>query len=505
MPRRNPILGGLLAGMAGPLQDYLATLQKDKDTEKANQRIAKRQADESARTEERTLRKDYSDRVIRGEMDPEQAQRAMTLAGHPVSQGFFDSVQPSLDTETANVVKGISGTKSYSDLPSEAGLNASMPRRLAPLVESNIPLKFQDTSTDTPPMDQPDPHAQRISQALYAKRRALAGAGPISESTSVDPTSGAPQRIAQQYNPLTESMKTLSTQATGPGAEQSGVLDALKKLAGEKTDLTGGGPEIRGEGKNRETNVTEPLTLLNLDKELNVRDAHQRRNATFAHSLTAGNEALTTVTIHDAAGNEIPAVLNKKTGEITPGQIPEGMKGGKPARLTQQQQTTQTDLNTAEVEGVKLLEQLHATGLDKSNDPGDPRWTKFLVNNLKVAPADAAKGSAQWSAAYINATLSRTLMGGRPSQYIAELMQPHLPQQGMSGMQLANVTRKVLGTVDGKRQELAGVSKVPLDQLTPKSGKSFNQYRTESEGIPAPSGVKPMFTIDANGNLVPVK
>lgn len=502
MPRRHPILGGLLAGVAGPLQDYLASRQHDIDLEKANARIAKRQADESNRTEERTLRKDLLDRVSRGEMESEQAQRAMVLMGHPMSQGGFDSVQPSVETEVGKIAKGITETKTYGDLQSEAGINATLPKRVAPIPVPDVPIQFRDMSSDTNPFETGDPNANRIGGALQATRRRLAAATPVTELESVNPETGAPQKTARQFNPIERRFTDLGTTTTGPTAAQAGRLASGKTTAELAADLAGGVPEQKGVATGRQKDTEQPGVLQRLDEELGVRDTHARKQATFAHSLTAGSEELAQVTLHDAEGNEIPGVLNKHTGEVKAGTIPEGMKGGKPFKLTAAQQTQQTDLNTAETTGVKLLEQLKATGLDKDNDPASPRLQRFLVNTLKIAPKDAAKAGVQWDAAYINATLSRTLMGGRPSQYIAEMMQPHLPQQAMSGQQLANVMDRVLGTIEGKRKELAGVSRVPLAQLTPKSGKSYEQYRTEREGLPATGPAT--LELDANGNLVPV-
>ena len=314
-------------------------------------------------------------------------------------------------------------------------------------------------------------------------------------------------RTSRRFNPMTNRFDELETRQTGVGAKQKGTLEGASEIQKLLTDLQGGGPEARGAAENRTATVTRPGKVATRVAEGEATWPQTKREIDYREGLTRSRETSTpSVGVgHDAAGNEIPLLIDKRTGKATAVELPEGMKGGKPTRLTQTQQTTQADLNTAETTGVKLLEQLRATKLDQTNDPGDPRLQKFLVNTLKIAPQDAAKAGVQWDAAFINATLSRTLMGGRPSQYIAELMQPHLPQQAMSGRQLAQVMARVLGTIHDKRKELAGVSKVPLSQLTPKSGKSYEEYRNEREGVAVPASVKPMYTVGPNGELVPVK
>ncbi len=111
-------------------------------------------------------------------------------------------------------------------------------------------------------------------------------------------------------------------------------------------------------------------------------------------------------------------------------------------------------LNTAEIEGVKVLKALHDSGLDQSNNPADPRWNQFVVTTLKIAPSDYQKADIQQRAAFVNAALTRQLMGGRPSQYVAQLLQQHLPQGQMSGQQLAHVMSNVLQQAGEQRDEL---------------------------------------------------
>jgi hypothetical protein len=133
-------------------------------------------------------------------------------------------------------------------------------------------------------------------------------------------------------------------------------------------------------------------------------------------------------------------------------------------------------LNTAEVEGVKVLKALRQSGLDQSNSPADPRWQKFVVTTLKIAPEDFQKADIQQRVAFVNAALTRQLMGGRPSQYVAQILQQHLPQGEMSGQQLTHVLHNVLQQTGERRTELQQM----LPGIKgPASGQSYADYLTE--------------------------
>lgn len=507
MPQRNPVLGGLLAGIAGPLQDYLAQRQRDVTAKKADERLRRRQADESTRTEERTLRKDFLDRVTRGEMEPEQAQRAMTMMGHPTTQGAFDSVQPSVENEVGKVVKGIIGTKEYGDLPSEAEVNAGLPKRIAPLRTPEVPLQFRDMSSDAPPFETDDPHANRISGALQATRRRLAGNTPVTELETTNADTGAPQKQARRFNPIENRFTDLGTTTTGPTAAQAGTLASGKTAAELAADLANKVPERQGEAKGRQADVEQPGVMKRLQEELGVRDAHTRGNARYAHGLTAANDQLTTTTLHDAEGNEVPGVLNKRTLQVSPAQMPDDFKGGKATRLTTTQAAQVADINAAETEAVRVLEKLHATGLAKSNDPGGARWRRFLQNDMKIALPDAEEMMIGQNVANVRVSILKSLMGGRPSKYLLEEFSPHIPGQGQTGKAMAETLEQVLRQLGAKRQEMQGAIRgAPASVFTPKSGKTYEQYRREREGVPVPPGTKPMFVVDPKtGELVPNK
>lgn len=160
-------------------------------------------------------------------------------------------------------------------------------------------------------------------------------------------------------------------------------------------------------------------------------------------------------------------------------------------------------LNTAEVEGVKVLKALHQTGLRDSNDPLDPRWEKFMVTTMKMAPADWAKADIQQRTAAINAMLTRGLMGARPSQYVAQIIQQHLPQGDMTGKQLFHALNNVLEQAGERRTETEAISG---HELGPKSGQSYKQWLEELGGSgQAPGGVPSVGGTFNGGKVLSVK
>lgn len=159
-------------------------------------------------------------------------------------------------------------------------------------------------------------------------------------------------------------------------------------------------------------------------------------------------------------------------------------------------------LNTAEVEGVKVLKALHSTGLSESNDPLDPRWNKFMVTTLKMAPEDWNKADIQQRTAAINAMLTRGLMGARPSQYVAQIIQQHLPQGDMTGKQLFHVLNNVLEQAGERRTETEAMTG---RELGPKSGQGYKQWLEEVGGGQSQGGVPSVGGTFNGGKVLSVK
>lgn len=169
------------------------------------------------------------------------------------------------------------------------------------------------------------------------------------------------------------------------------------------------------------------------------------------------------------------AIKFNPDGSVKQIALPPGLSKTGPKDLAVSEVDQLSGIGTAEVEGVKILQQLHKSGLDKSNNPTDPRWEKFVVGTLKMAPTDWNKADIQQRTAFVQAALTRSLMGARPSQYVAQMIQQHMPQGEMTGAQLNHVLNNVLQQGTERRKELANYSGKTIPE--PTSGTNYSQWQ----------------------------
>lgn len=237
---------------------------------------------------------------------------------------------------------------------------------------------------------------------------------------------------------------------------------------------------FRGTGTQRENAAKEGR--LSTASEAQIQAKIDSLQIAAQNAKTAGDAAAARIDLA-AAQAELARVRAQHVGDAKP----------LPANLTDQM----AGLNVAEVEGVKslrLLDQLkQQTGGVDVNDPIDPRWQKFMVTVLKMSPDDWKKADVQQRVAAVNAMLTRGLMGARPSQYIAQMIQQHLPQGDMTPAQLRHVLTNVLEQAQERRTEVEGLSGRDLGSLSPKSGETYDAYTSSVKNVKpgaVPSGVK---------------
>lgn len=187
-------------------------------------------------------------------------------------------------------------------------------------------------------------------------------------------------------------------------------------------------------------------------------------------------------TIHDTshglvrigADNTVTPLLDE-SGQPVQGYHPPKESTGR--RPSFQEVDAASNMNSAEIQAVKVLKHLHETGLDQSNDPSDPRWNAFVAQDLKVRPLDEGKADSIQRTQYVKAVLARAIMGGRPSQYTMQMIEQHLPDSKMSGRALAGVMRDVLDEVRTKRinmQNFYGPDEAK--QMEPVGGETYAQF-----------------------------
>lgn len=154
-----------------------------------------------------------------------------------------------------------------------------------------------------------------------------------------------------------------------------------------------------------------------------------------------------------------------------------GMRGDQGRKPSFQEVDAASNMNSAEIQAVKVLRHLHESGLDQSNDPTDPRWQTFLAQDMKVRPIDEAKADAIQRTQYVKAVLGRAIMGGRPSQYVMQMIEQHLPDSKMSGKQLAGVINDVLDEVRTKRLNMENFyGGDEAKRLEPVGGETYSDF-----------------------------
>lgn len=141
-------------------------------------------------------------------------------------------------------------------------------------------------------------------------------------------------------------------------------------------------------------------------------------------------------------------------------------------------------LNTAEREGVKVLDDLAKSGLSNSDNFADPRFQKWMATKFKVSTNDLAQMDIQQRTAYVQAQVLKTLMSGRPSKWVADLFTQHLPQGEMTGRKLFQVMRDVMEQIGEKREETGNVYGTPMQ---PPMGISYQQW-LQMNGVTTPAG-----------------
>jgi hypothetical protein len=211
-----------------------------------------------------------------------------------------------------------------------------------------------------------------------------------------------------------------------------------------------------------------------------VNEAARKAGATAAATKAAEAPYQTPMMLYDESGAPTPVrfaldAQGKPVASVVPG-LPAGLTKTAPRKLGATEVDKVSSLNNAEVETVKVLKLLHDTGLDKSKSLSDPRWRSFMMTSLQMAPDDLRKGDITQRTQAVQAILLRQLMGGRPSQYVAEIIKPHLPDANMTGELLAHNLKNVMEQVGQYRAEIEHLAGQQPGKLSPTSGMTYQQY-----------------------------
>lgn len=486
MPTRRGVKGAF-AGLGEGLEQIGGTMMQ----EGVRDRQAKRQLLNQ-------LVKDYSDRVEKGEMDPGQAEAALKMQGATVPAGYFDSVQPSVSSRLSRTLQGIEGAESLSKVPGPTSIATELKAKRVPLMNPGIinPETGESSGRLSPELD----------TALQTRIDKLASFPATRVSGIYDPSTGATR---EDFIPARESTQARSFQ-TSPTPEQKGFNEAAEQSTKLTRQSELGIPEEEARQFSRkaagERGAKAADTFATIEASHRASLPFQKEMAAFTNNLPE----LKDFTNLDTGETQFGTV-RRGSGEVRMiGGGPGGFDPGKGRQIPATIADNLAGINTAEIEGVKILRTLRKMGLQDVNDIADPRWNQFVVNVLHASPEDWNKADMQQRIGFVNANLTRALMGSRPSQYVAQtIIQPHLPKQDMTGKQLEHTLINVLQQAQERRAEFAHTlfgqdekgQPRGLKRLSPSAG-SYEEYQREL-GIDTTQPAN--FTIDANGRLVPLR
>lgn len=228
--RRRAALSAGLEGVAG----VGTAILKRADQDRQNAILVQRQTLDDLRTS-----------VMKGEIEPAQADAAATSAGIRLAKGYFDNLQPSPERETERMIEGIGKAGTMQEVPGPISLATQFSRR-RPLTSQQPDLSAPQTPMPGTDYDllgmgsseQEHPDFQNLMRIYNEKMNSFA---PLKQSETL-PTG----ETRDTYVPARSDQLTNRTFTTG----LSDVLKGKNTGAGNVAQATeeqhpsGGGPSL---------------------------------------------------------------------------------------------------------------------------------------------------------------------------------------------------------------------------------------------------------------------
>lgn len=240
----------------------------------------------------------------------------------------------------------------------------------------------------------------------------------VNKRNALQKEAEAPNQFVEIANPDGSTTKLPSNPRTAPPI-------------GYKTGLTG--------------DEKTALEIANINKTAGPK---ARAGGQYQNAVSAASAAYNPDYFEDEQGNLVGLIPDGKGG-FKPANLPPGLHRtganaaeNKPPPMSVVQTNSQG--NTAELEGVKLLTTLKQMGLENSNNWMDPKITQWMIAKLGMAPDDPRIADVNQRANFVQAAMLQALMKGRPSQYLAALYNKHIPDATQSPKLLVHQIHKVL-------------------------------------------------------------
>lgn len=209
------------------LEDFTSLIQKRALADEGDKRMTARE-----------LLKDYTDKVMAGKLEPEQAAQAMQAQGFKVPATYFSNLQPNVEQGLQSVIGGMTKAASSQEVEGETAL-AHEP------VLKRVPFRMKDTTQPA----QPD---ETVNGGQTLPSTSLTQFSPefdnLLKIRNEKLDSFAPQQVAHvdaQGNDVTEFVPSRPDRLTGrtfqtkPNPTQAGQRAGEQSLAEQATKLAG--------------------------------------------------------------------------------------------------------------------------------------------------------------------------------------------------------------------------------------------------------------------------
>jgi hypothetical protein len=144
------------------------------------------------------------------------------------------------------------------------------------------------------------------------------------------------------------------------------------------------------------------------------------------------------------------------TGEATPVRVIGGnIRVGKGKTLTPQQQGEVGSYDSVLKESSRILDLLHKSGLDKENNPINPRMRSYIAQKLKVNGSDPVVDQVIQNIGYLQTVALRSAAGNqRLTHDLMETFKPHIGDTESSGARIATILPELQRQIGDRRANL---------------------------------------------------
>lgn len=250
MAERQSLSGRMAGGAFEGLESFGSTLLKSALTRKQNDVVTARE-----------LLKDYTDKVMKGDLEPDQAEQAMTQQGYTVPKGYFHTLQPSVSHGLEQIVGRIGKAETPQTVPGPLALQGDqavkrLPMRLGKFDSPSQPLMEEGAPPTTLDSTQMQPDSPEFRALLNIRNEKLDSFAP----TKIDDVdaSGVKRTAFVPSRPDSLTGRTFQTE---PTPAQAGRMAGTRAVTEQQTTNDLGFPQLKGQAFASQEGVERPAKV----------------------------------------------------------------------------------------------------------------------------------------------------------------------------------------------------------------------------------------------------